>query len=46
MEWMVPALLLPRLFVALGAWLGTQLLRQNGRILLRLESLETRLARS
>jgi peroxiredoxin len=36
---------LPWLVVALGCWLGYQLVRQNGRILLRLEALEERLAR-
>jgi peroxiredoxin len=35
---------LPWLVVALGCWLGYQLVRQNGRMLLRLESLEQRLA--
>src|SRR5262249_536026 len=35
--------LLPWLFVGLGGWLGYQLLRQNGRLLLRLEALEQRL---
>lgn len=33
----------PWLCVALGCWLGYQLLRQNGRILLQLEALEKRL---
>jgi peroxiredoxin len=33
------------LIVALGCWLGDQLLRQNGRILLRLEALDERLDR-
>jgi len=37
------ATVLPWLFVALGAWLGFQLVRQNGRILLRLEAIERRL---
>ena len=36
--------LLPWLVVGLGCWLGFQLLRQNGRVLLHLESLEQRLA--
>jgi peroxiredoxin len=36
-------LALPWLFVALGGWLGYQLVRQNGRMLLRLEALEQRL---
>src|SRR5436190_10651934 len=35
---------LPWLLIAVGAWLGYQLVLQNGRILLRLESIETRLA--
>jgi peroxiredoxin len=34
--------ILPWLLVAVGAWLGFQLVRQNGRILLRLESIERR----
>ena len=36
--------LLPWLLLAVGAWLGYQLVRQNGRILLRLEAIERRLA--
>jgi peroxiredoxin len=40
----VVALGLPWVVVALGCWLGYQLLLQNGRILLRLEVLEDRLA--
>jgi peroxiredoxin len=35
--------LLPWLLIALGTWLGYQLVRQNGRILLRLESIEKQL---
>lgn len=35
---------LPWLSVGVGAWLGYQLVRQNGRILLRLEAIEKRLA--
>src|SRR3954468_24215950 len=31
---------LPWLLIALGTWLANQLVRQNGRILLRLESIE------
>src|SRR5580765_6765796 len=31
---------LPWLLIAVGTWLGYQLVRQNGRILLRLESIE------
>ena len=34
---------LPWLLVAVGTWLGYQLVRQYGRILLRLESIEKRL---
>lgn len=34
---------LPWLLVALGSWLGYQLVRQNGRILLRLEAIEKQL---
>src|SRR5262249_7933240 len=37
-------MVLPWLLIAVGAWLGYQIVRQNGRILLRLESLEKRLA--
>ena len=36
-------MVLPWLLVALGAWLGYQLVRQNGRILLRLDSIENQL---
>ena len=36
---------LPWLLLAVGAWLGYQLVRQNGRILLRLEAIEKRLAK-
>jgi peroxiredoxin len=35
---------LPWVLIAVGAWLGYQLVRQNGRILMRLESIEKRLA--
>jgi peroxiredoxin len=35
---------LPWLLIAAGTWLGYQLVRQNGRILLQLESIERRLA--
>src|SRR5262245_10235072 len=38
-------MVLPWLLVAVGAWLGYQTVRQNGRVLLRLESIERRLAR-
>jgi len=34
---------LPWLLIAVGTWLGYQLVRQNGRILLRLEAIEGRL---
>src|SRR4051812_40792589 len=36
--------ILPWLLLAIGVWLGYQLVLQNGRILLRLESIEKRLA--
>jgi peroxiredoxin len=35
---------LPWLLLAVGAWLGYQLIRQNGRILLRLEAIDKRLS--
>ena len=35
---------LPWLLIGVGTWLGFQLVRQNGRLLLRLESIETQLA--
>ena len=35
---------LPWLLLAAGIWLGYQLVRQNGRILLRLEAIEKRIA--
>jgi peroxiredoxin len=35
---------LPWLLLGVGTWLGLQLVRQNGRLLLRLESIEKRLA--
>lgn len=41
MEVIIFGVLLPWLLVAFGCWLGYQLIRQNGRILLRLEQLET-----
>src|SRR5262249_9054475 len=34
---------LPWLLLAVGAWLGYQIVRQNGRILLRLEAIERKL---
>jgi peroxiredoxin len=40
------AAVFPWLLIAVGAWLGYQLVRQNGRILLRLEAIERRLAKS
>src|SRR5262245_31499833 len=36
--------ILPWILVAVGTWLGYQLVRQNGRILLRLEAIDKRLA--
>jgi hypothetical protein len=36
-------MLLPWLLIAVGGWLGYQLVRQNGRILLRLEEIEKQL---
>jgi peroxiredoxin len=45
MELIIGGIVLPWLVVALGCWLGLQLLRQNGRLLLRLDALEERLAR-
>ena len=44
MSLIVFGVVLPWLVVGLGCWLGYQLVRQNGRILLRLEALEERLA--
>src|SRR5687767_11977958 len=35
--------ILPWIIVAIGCWIGLQLVRQNGRILLRLDALERRL---
>jgi peroxiredoxin len=35
---------LPWLLIAVGSWLGYQLVRQNGRMLLRLEAIEKRLS--
>ena len=35
---------LPWLLLFAGAWLGFQLIRQNGRILVRLEAIEQRMA--
>src|SRR5438094_8253540 len=44
MSLLVFGLVHPWLIAAMGCWLGYQLLRQNGRILLHLEALEQRLA--
>jgi peroxiredoxin len=44
MTTLIAAAVFPWLLIAVGAWLGYQLVRQNGRILLRLESIEKRLA--
>jgi peroxiredoxin len=44
LDLIVFGLILPWVIVALGCWLGYQFMRQNGRILLRLEALEERLA--
>src|SRR2546427_3406141 len=43
-SFIILGLTIPWLVVGLGCWLGWQLLRQNGRMLLRLEALEQRLA--
>jgi peroxiredoxin len=43
MSLIVFGIVLPWLTVGLGGWLGYQLVRQNGRLLLRLEALEQRL---
>jgi peroxiredoxin len=42
---LVVGTVLPWLLVAIGVWLGYQVVRQNGRILLRLEGIETQLKR-
>ncbi len=44
MDLIILGVVLPWLVVGLGCWLGVQLLRQNGRLLMRLEALEGRLA--
>ena len=44
MTMLIVAAILPWLLIAVEAWLGYQLVRQNGRILLRLEAIEKRLA--
>ena len=41
---MIFGTILPWVLIAVGAWLGYQLIRQNGRILLRLESIDKRLS--
>jgi peroxiredoxin len=41
---LIIASVFPWLLIAVGAWLGYQFTRQNGRILLRLEAIEKRLA--
>jgi thiol-disulfide isomerase/thioredoxin len=43
-SFIIPELTIPWLVIGFGCWLGWQLLRQNGRIVLRLEALEQRLA--
>src|SRR3954453_5397960 len=43
MTTLVLGTVLPWLLVAVGTWIGTQLVRQNGRILLRLEAIERQL---
>jgi peroxiredoxin len=43
MSLLVFGVVLPWLIVGMGCWLGYQLVRQNGRILLRLEALEEQL---
>jgi peroxiredoxin len=44
MTTLIVAAVFPWLLIAIGAWLGYQLVRQNGRIVLRLEAIERRLA--
>jgi len=44
MSLLMLAVVLPWLIVGFGCWVGYQLVRQNGRVLLRLEALETHLA--
>jgi len=41
---MIFGTILPWVLIAVGAWLGYQLIRQNGRILLRLEAIDKRLS--
>lgn len=45
MTTLVLGTVLPWLLLAIGTWLGYQLVRQNGRILLRLEAIEKQLGR-
>jgi peroxiredoxin len=45
MTTLIVAAVLPWLLIAVGAWLGYQIVRQNGRILLRLEAIEKQLGR-
>jgi peroxiredoxin len=45
MSLVIFGILLPWLFVGLCGWVGCQLVRQNGRILLQLEAMEQRFAR-
>ena len=45
MTTLIFGMLLPWLLIAAGTWLGYQLIRQNGRILLRLESIEKQIGR-
>src|SRR3954469_10058945 len=40
---LIPAVVLSASTIVVGGWLGWQLLRQNGRLLLRLDELEKRL---
>jgi peroxiredoxin len=44
MTTLLVAAVFPWLLIAIGIWLGYQFVRQNGRILLRLEAIERRLA--
>ena len=45
MTTLIVAAVFPWLLIAVGAWLGYQFVRQNGRILLRLEAIEKRLGK-
>src|SRR4030095_10194390 len=44
MTTLIVAAVFPWVLIAVGAWLGYQLVRQNGRILMRLEAIETPLS--